>query len=163
MEPSPLHVAFITALHRMKAINLASLFDGLSRGEYFLLEVLKKHKSAHPDLPGIYALHLAQSLRVSPPAVSRMLRSLESRALVERDVDRNNRRNTFIRLTVEGERLCETARKRFEAFNCRVFDTLGEKDARTLIALLGRLVDAMEAELNTWNEGENACSKSSNT
>ena len=45
------------------------------------------------------------------PAISRTLKGLEERGYVERNINKNDRRNTYVELTAEGERLTEEARQ----------------------------------------------------
>ena len=48
---------------------------------------------------------LAKKLRVTTPAVSRTMRSLEKKDLIYRETDSKDRRNTFVRLTDTGKKI----------------------------------------------------------
>ena len=77
---------------------------------------------------------LARHKAVSLPTVSRSVDMLVRRGWVERCVDDSDRRQTLVRLTVDGRRILAECRRRFE-------DLLAEK--------LGALSDRQRADLTT--------------
>jgi DNA-binding MarR family transcriptional regulator len=77
---------------------------------------------------------LARHKAVSLPTVSRSVDMLVRRGWVERCVDDSDRRQTLVRLTVDGRRILAECRRRFE-------DLLAEK--------LGALSDRQRVDLTT--------------
>ena len=80
-------------------LRLDSLFSDLPRGEFMPLQTIYAYSLRNPGTKGIYVSELASQLKVSSPAVSRTLRSLETKGYIERSADKNDRRSTLIRLT----------------------------------------------------------------
>lgn len=88
---------------------------------------------------------LASSATMDLGAVSRQVRELEKQGAVRRSSDPDDGRVVLLELTAKGRRMAENLR----AVGVRhIGDALGdwpEGDARTLAALLGRLVDDLRA------------------
>jgi DNA-binding MarR family transcriptional regulator len=148
MEERPLMAQFIGAMRRFKRLNPAVAFGGLSGGEFFLLEALRERCARCPEANGVSAGNLAGGLRMSAPAVSRMLRGLESRELIERGADPSDRRNTLVRITEKGVDECLRERDRMRRLMDGVLHTMGEGDMRALLALFTRVIDALEHEIS---------------
>ncbi len=170
MEEQSLQAQLMRTMHRFKRVNLAAATDGLTRGEFFLLEMLGEDRRRHPDTEGMYAGMLAGAARMSAPAVSRFLRAMEGKDFIERSVDPVDRRNTRIRLTDAGARALATEKERIQRLMDRVFTAVGTEDMRTLLVLFTRVLDTLEQEIAaennqamSQNEGGAECSKFSNT
>ena len=94
----------------------------------------------------MHVRELAQRARVSPPGASRMLRTMEEKGLIERRVDRNDRRNTYITLTEGGEAAWRRTTERLSTFLDRVVDRMGLENVQTMIDLWNRFSDILEDE-----------------
>lgn len=138
--------AFLMAMLRMWRPGGHIQFQGMTRGEYFMLNVLSEHQTRVPGTKGMYVSELVEFLRVSPPAVSRMLRSLERKEYVKRVVDTENRRTTYIQLLPEGERARFEMEGRVMAFARRVTQRLGPEDTATMIRLWQKMGDIVQEE-----------------
>ena len=99
---------FIALAHRFKRLNMEGLFTDLSRGEFFLLQMIHSGCLEQEKTEGVYVSRIAAHMKVTPSAISRMLKGLEERAFIERKVDKNDRRNTYVCLTSEGEQMRKT-------------------------------------------------------
>ena len=62
---------------------------------------------------------------MSMPAVSQILNSLEEKGLIERKMDRNDRRVVYASLTPKGNQLLEDVMSCFSKFMDRIVDGLG--------------------------------------
>ncbi len=146
MENKEIQEELIRALHRFGRLNTGQVMEmeGLTQGEFFSLGMLRKHMEDHPE--GMYVWELARYMRVSPPGASRMLRGMERKGFIERSVDRSDRRNTYIIVTVQGHAAWERTAKRVEQFMDRVSGRMGGEDLRTLVDLWNRLSDIIEDE-----------------
>lgn len=138
---------FIRVMDRFRKFQFCSVMSDLTKGEFFTLFMIHDHIANHPESKGMYVSELAGRMRVTSPAVSRMLRTLERRGLVERTVDRDDRRTTYIVLTPKGETARQEAAHRMEQFTARVVERMGEQDMNTLLSLWSRLSDIMSDEL----------------
>ena len=134
------------ALHRFGRLNTGQLIEmeGLTQGEFFGLSMLHEHLKEHPE--GMHVRELADKARVSPPRVSRMLRDMEEKGLIERRIDRNDRRNTYTVLTEQGEEAWQRTAERLSAFLDQVLDRMGPDNVRTMIDLWNQFSDLLEDE-----------------
>jgi DNA-binding MarR family transcriptional regulator len=84
---------------------------------------------------------LASREQVAQPTMSVILKRLEARALVERQVDPDDRRATLVAITPLGlETLSERARLRSSWFASRLADLEGE-DRRAVAAAVAKLME----------------------
>ena len=134
------------ALHRFGKLNTGQLIEteGLTQGEFFGISMLREHLKDHPE--GMHVRELAGKARVSPPRVSRMLRDMEERNLIERRIDKSDRRNTYIVLTRHGEEAWSRTAERLSRFLGRVVDRMGLENVQTMIDLWNQFSDTVEDE-----------------
>ena len=146
MEHRETERALFRALHRFGKVNTGQIIEmeGLTQGEFFGLSMLREHLKAHPE--GMHVRELAQCTRVSTPGASRMLRAMEEKGLIERRIDRNDRRNTYIFLTEQGEEAWNRTAARLSTFLDRVVDRMGLENVQTMIDLWNRFADILEDE-----------------
>ncbi len=126
--------------HRMRQlmVHLPSKL-GVSHSEFCTMNIISENNTED----GISVSHIAAALEVTPPAVSRMLKSLEERGLIERRVNAFNRRSTMVRLTENGERLLDTAHKRFIGLMEHISKKMGEEHLRKFNFLYNELLNIM--------------------
>lgn len=161
VDSSAAYFELIRAFERFRRMQLHEFLQGVTRSEFFVLDRLQRNRILHPDSPQVYVSTLVKEMHVSPPAVSRTLRGLEAKGLIAREVDPENRRNTFILLTEEGARRSTQAKERMRLLLERTARRMGEDNMKALAALLTQLVNGMQEEIKTQNEREGSCSESS--
>ena len=83
---------------------------------------------------------LAGLLDVSMPAVSKMLRNLEEKRLICRWTDPKNRRNVYVKLTEEGERVVSEASEHERIRIRQIAEALGEEDLEHLLRIMNKLM-----------------------
>lgn len=135
-------------------LNWDSLLKGVSVREVQLLKTIEQFHCTHPDIPGVYVNDLAERLGITKSGVSKLLRYLEARGQIERRVDPDNRRNTFVCLTEEGVAMCKRQRKNYGAFLMRVVDALGEARYLEILAGMREMTQCMAHELEQANESK---------
>lgn len=148
MDATQAQEEFFRTMNRFRKIGFAAMAGAMTKGEFFLLMLLHKNRLANPEGKGMYVSELAHSMHVAPPAVSRTLRALEQRGLIERTVDRDDRRTTYIVLTEKGEETRSCYARQFQAYSERVFRRMGEEDMETLFRLWNRFADLLAEELS---------------
>lgn len=153
MNEKNLKEEFMRVSHRMRKLNMSHIFSDVSQGEFFALEMLRKCQKRTGD-GGIIVSDLAKSLRVSSPAASRMLRNMEEKGLIRREVDKNNRRNTYVYLTDKGLESREMAAKAMDDFTERVMKRMGDENVEMLISLIQKMTSIMEEELAEKGKGD---------
>lgn len=146
MEHREIQQELFRALHRFGKLNTGQLIEaeGLTQGEFFGLSMLREHLKEHPE--GMHVRELAQCARVSAPRVSRMLRDMEEKGLIERRIDKNDRRNTYITLTEGGEAAWQRTRDRLSTFLDRVVERMGPEHVQTMIDLWNQFAAILEDE-----------------
>ncbi len=88
---------------------------------------------------------LARHKGVSLPTVSRSVDMLVRRGWVERCVDDSDRRQTLVRLTVDGRRILAECRRRFEDLLAEKLDALSDRQRADLTTSLLAVRDALRA------------------
>lgn len=130
-------------------MNSVPLKTGISHSEFCLLNIIMDGKD------GITVSEIAAELDVTPPAVSRSLRSLESRGLITRETNLLNRRNTMVRLTAEGRSFLEISRRQMDKVMEYVDEKMGGERKKQLYELLAEMTNIIE----NYVKGDNADDK----
>jgi DNA-binding MarR family transcriptional regulator len=108
-----------------------------------LMGLLDEETRGNSD--GITPTMLSQARNVSKNTTSSLLRGLEELGLIERNLDKNDRRFFRIRLTDKGRTLTKKiSPKRFSGLN-KLAGGLKKQEREQLIILLGKLIDSMFA------------------
>jgi len=147
MDRSELQEALIGIIHRFMKTNMNELFVDITREEFFMLEMIGRHTQGENGHKGINVSELAKKLGVSSPAVSRMLKYLESKRLIHRQADETDRRNTCVFLTTQGNKARSGTMKMMNDFSDKVIAYLGMEEMTTLLTLWNKLADVFEIEL----------------
>lgn len=97
------------------------------------------HKGVKQNAAGIKVSELSGLLRVTSPTVTQLVKGLEARGFVERNMDEKDRRAVRIKLTEKGYRVIRKAKGHFaESFNGLV-EYLGEEQSLQLAELLNKV------------------------
>lgn len=149
MPTNELQRQCIETMHSWKRLHRRSIPIGFTRQDFAFLRTIDDFHMQHPDAVGIYVNDLAEMRQVSKSAASKMLQNLEQRGLIERVVDPNNRRKTFVRMTPKGHRFGRHQRESVDAFLQRVADRIGEQRMCEILAGIRELSEAMMEELES--------------
>ncbi len=98
--------------------------------------------------------HIADTLHVSSPAISRTISTLEKKGFVERNIDRINRRNTVVRLTENGREVFESECGKIYGFMNNVVNRMGEDKLNELLSLSAELLENVEKEIKNPTESQ---------
>lgn len=82
-------------------------------------------------------------LSISKAAVSQMLGSLERKGYINRDIDKNNRRNLIVTLTSKGREVLINNYNEFDDRLDKIITYLGEDDVKQLITIINRMIEIM--------------------
>lgn len=137
----------IEAMHSWKQLHRRSIPIGFTRQDFAFMRTIDEFHMHHPDAVGIYVNDLAEIRQVSKSAASKMLQNLEQRGLIERVVDPNNRRKTFVRMTESGQKFGREHRENADAFIQRVAERIGEQRMCEILEGIRELFDAMMEEI----------------
>ena len=135
-------------------VRLGALFPDISQGEFLALEVIYRYTLIQDKGSKICVSDLAKNMKIASSAVSRMLHTLEERGLISREVDRRDRRNTYVFLTEAGRQKHQDAVDTMDDFLKSVVNRMKEEDIRQLIVLWNELADIIDDELDSRTKGE---------
>jgi DNA-binding MarR family transcriptional regulator len=122
-------------VHRLYDAALAPV--GLTIGQFGLLTQIR-------FVPDQTLMELAERNVMDPSTVSRLLRPLTARRLVETHVDRNDRRARRVRLTHEGAKLQAEAVPNWQAAQSQLEQAIGKGPNTELRALLGNVITTLQ-------------------
>ncbi len=113
MTTDEMRSALLRTTFRYGKVNMGIRLGNITHGEFITLQMVHRYMKNHPDEHGIGVSELARCSYMSPPAMSRTLKSVEEKGLAVRMVDKKNRRKTYVCLTDEGEdaRLQDSGRR----------------------------------------------------
>lgn len=134
----------ITAQYRFMKMHRDLCFTGLRKSEFVMLEIIERENGNREQ--GVLASDIAKRLRITAPAVSKMLRSMEEKGYVERRVDEKDRRNTRVSITPDGKEAEQQVRRQMQEFITGVIERLGEERTKELIHLMNRYTEIMQEE-----------------
>lgn len=145
-----LYEEMFRAMNQFRKLKFAEMFPEISRADFFVMStIMDKTENVQ-----ITISELAFRVKMLPSAISRTLKGLEERGYVERNVDKNDRRNTYVELTAEGERVTEEARQIMADFGKSVMEQVDEEDMKRLVSYLDNIYHIAEKEIETrkWQD-----------
>ncbi len=138
----------LLSMERLSRIKSDGVIIGMTPSEFSVLcctELFPKKNSG----TAASVADIAACMGVSVPAVSRTLRSLQERALIERTVDEYDRRSVRVTITQEGrDQLRDNMARVVETLN-RILSVFTEDEMRTVAKLYGKFALATEKQLGT--------------
>ena len=140
----------VNLMRKIKKLNIY-LLEGINHSDFHMFKEINRIQS-NVDVPQVNVSDLAEELKVSVPAVSKKLKSLEERGYIERIIDKNNRRNTFVILTKDGQEKFDKAEKVMDNYMNKVFIAMGKEETEILIRLSYKLYNIMENEVRNFAE-----------
>ena len=147
MSYSQKFAAIIARLHKLK---LGNMLAAVSEIEFKTMSAISRiSKSGDVKVSDI-----ARYLELSAPAVSRTMKSLEEKEYIERHTDKQDRRNTFVKLTTKGEEQQKAWMKVFEEFSEAIFARLGDEKSNKLLEDLEAFVKASKEEMKAREEAK---------
>lgn len=111
--------------------NAMDSFNRTNKGELFVLHFLLM-KSPDEVMPS----ELSEALQSSPARISALLGVLEKKGEIERQIDKNNRRNILVSITDAGRERIKSELQEMQGFIARIFTDMGESDTEEFIRLL---------------------------
>ncbi|MCG7408179.1 MarR family transcriptional regulator [Paenibacillus sp. ACRRX] len=112
---------------------------GKKRSEMMLLFCIKRQ--AHDGEPAMRVSEISSLLRVASPTVTQTLNGLENKGLIERVMDKQDRRAVRVKLTEAGIKLTEEGEQRFADHMNGLIAYLGEEDSGQLVELLKKVYE----------------------
>lgn len=143
-DTASLQEQLVKAQHRFMKVHRELCFEGLRKSEFVMLESIERENGN--DAQGVYVSDIAKRLKITAPAVSKMLKCMEEQGYVERRVDEKDRRNTRVTITSAGREAEQWVRRQMEEFIAEAVERLGEKNAKELIFLMNEYTEIIREE-----------------
>lgn len=113
---------------------------------------LQKYNLTHSQLSVILYLNknkdllitqrdLEAELRLKNPTVTGILKRLEEKNLIYRQINENDKRSKFIKLTEKGQSLIEEGSKNMENLELNMFEGFSNKEKEELTILLTKILN----------------------
>ena len=152
MDQFVLQNQFMPSLRKIHRCLRSRDMGGIHHSEMILLSMY--HRSTDPGETSMRVKELGRCSNISPTALSRCLRQLEKEGLIRRTIDPSDRRSLRVQLTNAGTD--RAARLDSDSNYCfdRIFQAMGEKDARELVRLTGIFSELLEEEDRTEQNNE---------
>ena len=132
-----LYEELFRAMNQFRKLKFAEMFPMINRTDFFVMcTIMDKGENGKITIS-----------ELASRANSRTLKGLEERGYVERNINKNDRRNTYVELTAEGERLTEEARQIMADFGKSVMSQVDEADMKHLISYLDNIYHIAEKEI----------------
>lgn len=96
------------------------------------------------DKKNVYVSDIQKDMRISKPAVSKILNILEKKEYITREMDTNDRRKIAVFLTDSGKEKMSQKKSDFDKILTEVLSRFGEENTKQLIVLFGRLAEISE-------------------
>ena len=110
---------------------------GLTRSEFMVLGCIRR--GGMPEDSGIRVSEISNLLQLAPPTITQQIQELETRGLVEKHSDPDDRRAVLVRLTAKGDQAVQAAwEAMLDSFNGLVI-YLGEEDSLVLVKLMDKV------------------------
>ena len=150
---------FLLQMHNLHKIKFWRLVPELNPSEHMLVFALCRCEAGKcgelsydldiklSAMKGVKVSDLAKAVRMTMPGVSRALAGLEEKGIIERRIDKSDRRNTLVFLTEDGYSKIREYKKRINKYFETVFERFGEDRVAEVIELIGELSEIAQEEL----------------
>lgn len=131
------------AMNQFHKLKFGDIMQNMSKADFIVMNVImNKGKDDKMTIS-----ELAAIARMLPSAISRTLKGLEEKGYVERTINKQDRRNTYVELTEEGKKQTREVRQVMRDFGKTVMAKLDEQEMNQLILYLNNIYSIAEKEL----------------
>ncbi len=144
---------------QFRKLHFSSLMEDLNHSEFAILKAIA-YEEIHPCRSTevgnmnnrISTSDLAKKIRVSPPSISRSLKMMEEKELITRQINPNDRRNTYILLTENGKKKLLSAEQVMVEFTDSVLNQMDPEHLELLIQYLQDFYEISHKEFQARSE-----------
>jgi len=142
MDYSKLALELIKKMYLLHRATPQKSIDEAMQGEAYVLHFIAERGSN--VMPG----EIGGAMNVSSARVAQTLNNIESKGLIVRQTDVNDRRRVLVSLTPEGRSAAEKHQQNLLSLVTEMLKLLGERDAREYVRITGKLADAISKNDN---------------
>ena len=140
--------ALFKTFEQFKKLNICSLMPELSASENMTLHAIERvNRECALKNEKAKVSMLACDIHANPAQVSRTLKMLEEKDLIERSVSKKDRRITYVELTQKGRSYHEKTSKVMNEFTDAVFNQLDENDLVRLTDFMNNMYEIAVIEI----------------
>lgn len=138
-EDNLLEQQLMQAFMKLKKLKHHNFFElsGLTHNEKLVLFLL--HNKAKDSKILLYELR--KEIQLAPSTITPIITSLEEKGLIERNIDKEDRRNIYLSVTPKGRKSMGTAHKNMKKGIQDYIQYIGKEDTIRLIELMSKTVD----------------------
>lgn len=144
-----LHAELFTAMSQFRKLRIGDMFPDMAKSDCMLLMAIAGSDAQKEE--SVTVSELAERVHAQNSAVSRSLRNLEEQGLIERTVNRADRRNTCVTLTEKGKKKQEEIAATMGEFGRSVVSQMSDEDVRRLTACLKEMYEIARQEIEKRN------------
>ena len=143
--------SFAQSLYSLGNVDYSVLLNNCTSVEYIILSKIDMCIT-EDVLEYVNVTQLSEKLGVSMPAVSRVLKSLEGKRYIERNVDIFCRRNTRVKITKEGKKELLKCQHNLDKFFSEIFSDLDEKEQEMMSKSFEIMCERMHSKIKKYKE-----------
>lgn len=132
---------FMQLLNDLKKVIMARNAEDGPTAEYVMLHIIDKFGSK-----SVSTAIISERLNISKPAVSQMMKILEDKKYIKREINNNDRRLINVSLTKMGSKILEEKKCKMSDKFSAVLDRMGKEDSEELIRLMEKYITIMKGE-----------------
>ena len=111
-------------------VNVTEVLHG---GMFILQYLLERNEAVLPS-------EISGEMEISTARIAAALNNLEKKRLINRAINKNDRRQILVTLTAEGKELAKKNQQEIENHIASMLQSLGEHDAVEFVRILNRIV-----------------------
>jgi len=140
MDYTALSKEFLQTIYKYYQARAQQQLNNAMHGEAFALQYIAVHDNA--TIPS----DIKNAMSVSSARIAMVLNSLEDKGLIVRQIDKQDRRRTILKLTSAGEERAKESSQELLGVARKMLEHLGEEDAKHCVRIMGRLAEMCPLE-----------------
>ena len=131
------------AMYQFHKLRIGEMMPNVSGADFWAMNNIVNNSEDGK----ITISELAKKTNVLPSAISRTIRGLEDKGYVERTINKNDRRNTYVEMTDRGIEVMQEVKETMHNFGEAVLSKLDEDELSQLVAYLNNIYDIAKKEI----------------
>lgn len=133
-----LRIELLKSLYNFRSVRMDLYYnDKISMNDMLALNIILACKESGDE--SAYFSKIQDFMKISKPAVSQMLGSMEKRGLIEREIDPNDKRKFVMTITDNTKKEMNSMKKEFNTMMDEVVSQLGVDDTKEVIRLFDKM------------------------
>jgi DNA-binding MarR family transcriptional regulator len=151
MDYNKLAEEFMLHNSHMRRARPQRIINDAARGENYVLRFIFDNESE------VLPSEISKEVRISSARIAATLNSLESKELITRKIDPQDRRKILVRITDEGKIFAKRQHQLIINEIAGMLQRLGEHDAREYVRILGKIANLPHGSEDEDNERNVSC------